>query len=227
MWIDLDDAYWTMNTEYIESVWWSLKQLHARGPAGGGGQGHGLLPALRHRAVRRRGRHGLPDRRGPQRLPAVPAGGGRRPLARGRRRCVVWTTTPWTLPSNDGRGGGGRRRDVRTWWRAAGSASSWARRCGSACWARAARSWRPLTGADLVGARYDPPYPNVEGAHIVVGAGTSSRWRTAPGIVHMAPAFGPEDLAIGPGAGMADLQAGRRRRPVHRPGPGVRPRACS
>ena len=30
-WIDMSDAYWTMNTEYIESVWWSLKQLHRRG----------------------------------------------------------------------------------------------------------------------------------------------------------------------------------------------------
>ncbi len=30
-WIDTDDAYWTMNTEYIESVWWSLKQLHGSG----------------------------------------------------------------------------------------------------------------------------------------------------------------------------------------------------
>src|SRR5262245_30008707 len=30
-WIDTEDAYWTMDTEYIESVWWSLKQLHGRG----------------------------------------------------------------------------------------------------------------------------------------------------------------------------------------------------
>jgi isoleucyl-tRNA synthetase len=30
-WIDTSDAYRTMDTEYIESVWWSLKQLHARG----------------------------------------------------------------------------------------------------------------------------------------------------------------------------------------------------
>ncbi|MGH2672027.1 MAG: class I tRNA ligase family protein, partial [Actinomycetota bacterium] len=30
-WIDMPDAYWTMNAEYIESVWWSLKQLHERG----------------------------------------------------------------------------------------------------------------------------------------------------------------------------------------------------
>ena len=30
-WIDMSDAYWTMSTPYIESVWWSLKRLHQRG----------------------------------------------------------------------------------------------------------------------------------------------------------------------------------------------------
>ena len=30
-WIDMDDAYWTMSTEYIESVWWSLQRLYERG----------------------------------------------------------------------------------------------------------------------------------------------------------------------------------------------------
>ncbi|MFI5393693.1 MAG: class I tRNA ligase family protein, partial [Myxococcota bacterium] len=30
-WIDLSDAYWTMSTPYIESVWWSLKRLFERG----------------------------------------------------------------------------------------------------------------------------------------------------------------------------------------------------
>src|SRR5439155_1700883 len=30
-WIDLDDAYWTMDPEYMESVWWALKQFHDRG----------------------------------------------------------------------------------------------------------------------------------------------------------------------------------------------------
>ena len=38
------------------------------------------------------------------------------------------------------------------------------------------------------------------------------------GIVHLAPAFGPDDLAVGPGAGVAGLQAGGRRRAIHRPG---------
>jgi isoleucyl-tRNA synthetase len=30
-WVDLDEAYWTMAPDYIESVWWSLKSLFERG----------------------------------------------------------------------------------------------------------------------------------------------------------------------------------------------------
>ena len=61
-WIDMSDAYWTMSTAYIESVWWSLKQLHERGLLVAGPQGHRVLPALRDGAVGRRGRAGLPAR---------------------------------------------------------------------------------------------------------------------------------------------------------------------
>ena len=30
-WVDLDDAYWTMDPTYVESVWWSLKQIFDKG----------------------------------------------------------------------------------------------------------------------------------------------------------------------------------------------------
>jgi len=30
-WLDLSQAYWTMEPEYIQSVWWSLKELHRQG----------------------------------------------------------------------------------------------------------------------------------------------------------------------------------------------------
>ena len=30
-WVDLSDAYWTMDPEYIDSVWWSLKQIFGNG----------------------------------------------------------------------------------------------------------------------------------------------------------------------------------------------------
>jgi isoleucyl-tRNA synthetase len=53
-----------------------------------------------------------------------------------------------------------------------------------------------LRGSDLVGVRYRPLYPNVEGAHTVV-AGDFVSMDEGTGIVHIAPAFGPEDLALG------------------------------
>src|ERR671925_600859 len=31
LWIDLDDAYRTLDPAYIESVWWALKTIHDRG----------------------------------------------------------------------------------------------------------------------------------------------------------------------------------------------------
>src|SRR5439155_22418490 len=27
-WLHMDEAYWTMNPEYVQSVWWTLKRLH-------------------------------------------------------------------------------------------------------------------------------------------------------------------------------------------------------
>ncbi|MFZ9227917.1 MAG: isoleucine--tRNA ligase [Candidatus Nanopelagicales bacterium] len=30
-WVDFDKAYWTMSSSYIESVWWSLKEIHNKG----------------------------------------------------------------------------------------------------------------------------------------------------------------------------------------------------
>jgi isoleucyl-tRNA synthetase len=53
-----------------------------------------------------------------------------------------------------------------------------------------------IDGADLVGIRYEPPYPNVEGAHTVVAADFVSM-EDGTGIVHLAPAFGADDLPVG------------------------------
>ena len=114
-WIDFDDAYWTFSPEYVESVWWNLKNLWDQGllyedikvvpycPRCGT-----ALSQPRARSARR-----LPGRRGRVGLRPVPAarrrGGGRAPPRPRSARdtldglsLVVWTTTPWTLLSNTG-----------------------------------------------------------------------------------------------------------------------------
>ena len=51
-WVDLKTAYITYKNEYIESVWWILKNFWDKGPALPGFQGGAVLPALRHTAFR-------------------------------------------------------------------------------------------------------------------------------------------------------------------------------
>ena len=117
-WIDLDDPYVTLDDDYIESVWWSLRKLWDDEPPLRGPQGRPLLPALRHRALLARGRARLQGRRGPLHICALPAARGRGGAG---ESLLVWTTTPWTLPGNVAvavaperhlRQGAGRRRDA-------------------------------------------------------------------------------------------------------------------
>ena len=68
-WLDLENAYRTLDETYIESVWWALSEIDAQGAALRGPQGRALLPALRDDAVLPRGRPRLPGRGRPERVP--------------------------------------------------------------------------------------------------------------------------------------------------------------
>ncbi len=98
-WIDLDEAYVTYHQSYVESVWWALKNLFDRGLLY---QGHKIVwwwaqggTALSSGEVG----PGLSRGGRPERVRAVSAGrstGG----SMADTDLLVWTTTPWTLPSN-------------------------------------------------------------------------------------------------------------------------------
>src|SRR4029079_7907831 len=96
-WVDLDDAYRTMDREYIESVWWSLKQIFDKGL---------LVEDFRVAPWCPRCETGLSDHELAQGYetvvdPLFYVGSAllSRSLA-GRASMLVWTTTPWTLMSN-------------------------------------------------------------------------------------------------------------------------------
>jgi isoleucyl-tRNA synthetase len=192
-WIDLSDAYWTMNPNYVESVWWSLKRLHGRG-----------LLVQDHKVTAYCPRCGtaLSDAEVAQGYETVddPSVFVRFPIEESARKdlvgasLAVWTTTPWTLPANTGAAVlpdaryGVFERDGRRVVLAESLADSVV---GSG-WT----SVSSFDGQTLVGTRYRPPYPNVEGAHTVV-AGDFVSTDEGTGIVHLAPAFGQEDFAVG------------------------------
>jgi isoleucyl-tRNA synthetase len=97
-WVDFDQAYWTMSPEYVESVWWSLKEIWKKGLLV---QDHRVAPYCPRCGT------GLSDHELAQGYETVtdPSVFVRFPVTSGDlvaldAALLVWTTTPWTLVSN-------------------------------------------------------------------------------------------------------------------------------
>ncbi len=96
-WTDLDDPYRTMDPDYIESVWWSLKEIFDKGLLV---QDHRVAPWCPRCGT------GLSDHELAQGYETVvdPSVFVRLPLTSGplagEAALLIWTTTPWTLVSN-------------------------------------------------------------------------------------------------------------------------------
>jgi isoleucyl-tRNA synthetase len=191
-WIDTRDAYWTMDPAYIESVWWSLKRLFERGLLYQDDKVTAYCPRCGTALSDAETALGYEEVEDPSvfvrfRITEAPD-----PSLVGAA-LLGWTTTPWTLISNTGLAVAedatyveveheGERLVLAAALRERVLPGSLER--------------RSFPGRDLVGARYEPLYPTVEGAHRVVAAGFVSL-EEGTGVVHMAPAFGPEDLEVG------------------------------
>jgi isoleucyl-tRNA synthetase len=193
-WIDLSQAYWTMNRDYIESVWWSLKELH----------GKGLLYEA-HRSVAYCPRCGtaLSDHEvamgyttvtDPSVFVTFPITEPSRPELRGAS-LVAWTTTPWTLLANLGLAVSPDEEYVMV--ETGTERLVLARSLRAAVVGQEIEEAATFPGSALAGTRYEPPYPNVSGdVHRVVTADFVAM-DEGTGIVHIAPGFGPEDLDLG------------------------------
>jgi isoleucyl-tRNA synthetase len=97
-WVDFDKAYWTMSSQYVESVWWSLKEIWKKGL---------LVQDYRVAPYCPRCGTGLSDHELSQGYETVvdPSVFIRFPATSGKAKelnasYLVWTTTPWTLVSN-------------------------------------------------------------------------------------------------------------------------------
>ncbi len=92
-WIDLDNAYRTLDESYIESVWWALSEIDREGLLY---EGHKVVPycprcetTLSSHEVAL-GYQDIVDESVYLKLPVLD----------GEDKLLVWTTTPWTLPGN-------------------------------------------------------------------------------------------------------------------------------
>ena len=201
-WVDLDEAYYTLDPGYVESVWWALKTMWDRDLLY---QGNKVVPycprdetALSSHEVAQ----GYKDVEDPSvfvRFPVVaPAGALREGDA-----LLVWTTTPWTLVSNAAVAVDPELTYVRT-----ASGEVLAEALVERVLGEDAEVVDRFTGAEMVGAGYEPPFPFIpaeeygEKGHTVLPADFVSA-DDGTGIVHTAIAFGEEDFRLGAEQGLA------------------------
>ncbi len=195
-WVDLDDAYYTFDRRYIESIWWSLKELWKKG-----------LLYRDYKVVPYCPRCGTPlssheVAEGYKEI-ADPSVYVRFPLLEPEKlglpenaSLLVWTTTPWTLTANVAAA-------VNPGFTYAafthkGEVLVLEENLGKRLLGEEARAIKRFSGRDLEGARYRPPYRFVElekPAHFVVLADYVSA-EDGTGVVHQAPAFGAEDMEV-------------------------------
>ncbi|MFN2543113.1 MAG: isoleucine--tRNA ligase [Actinomycetota bacterium] len=193
-WIDMDDPYWTMDPQYVESVWWSLKCLFDQGLLFQDHKSVAYCPrcgtGLSDHEVAL-GYHHVVDPSVYVRFritePSAPELEGASILA--------WTTTPWTLPSNEGLAvDEAQPYAVVT---ADGERLVVAASLKDVVLGEDAEIAHTLPGSALIGTRYEPLYENVNGdTHRVVG-GDFVVMNEGTGVVHIAPGYGADDLEVG------------------------------
>jgi isoleucyl-tRNA synthetase len=210
-WVDFDNDYKTLDPSFMESVIWAFKQLWDKGLAY---EGYRVLPYC-WRDETPLSNHELrmdDDIYQSRQDPAITVGfkiaggGGHEELA--GAFLLVWTTTPWTLPSNQAVAVNPDveyvlvRSGNRRYLLAAGRVAAYARELGEEPEILAA-----YRGADLLGVRYLPPFPyfmDVANSFQVLPADFVSI-QDGTGIVHMSPAYGEDDMATTAKAGIVPV----------------------
>ncbi|GIF37342.1 isoleucine--tRNA ligase [Actinoplanes xinjiangensis] len=199
-WVDFADDYKTLDPEYMESVMWAFKTLHEKGLVYEGFRV--LAYCFRCETPLSNTETRMDDVYRDRTDPALTvkfrlsAGSGPEALKEGAD-IAVWTTTPWTLPSNLALAVGPDieyavlEKDGRKLLLGAARVGAYAKEL------EGFEQTGTVLGRDLVGRRYTPLFdylveqggPN---AFQVLGADFVTT-EDGTGVVHMAPAFGEED----------------------------------
>ncbi len=202
-WVDLEHPYVTFETNYIESVWWLLKQIYEKGLLYQGYKIQWYSPGSGTVLSSHEVSMGYKEVQDPSIYVRFPVPDQERTFF------LAWTTTPWTLISNAALAVGPdidyvkvRHVDPHQ-----GEEFLILAEARLGVIAEAADVVDRFKGADLLGTRYMPVF-----SYFVEDAGVSEAWQVLPGdfvstedgtgVVHIAPAFGAEDYNVGQREGL-------------------------
>ncbi len=197
-WVDFENDYKTLDLDYMESVMWAFSELHKKGLVY---ESYRVMPyswAAESPVSNFETRmdNSYRERQDPAltvRLRLVPRDGDPGPMD-----ICIWTTTPWTLPSNLAVAVGPDidyailEKDGQRLLMGAAVTGKYAKELEG--WTETGR----LKGSDLIGRSYDPLFPffkDHEGAFRVL-SGDFVDTSEGVGVVHMAPGFGEDDQRV-------------------------------
>ncbi len=198
-WIDLDDPYVTLENDYIESVWWSLRQLWDKELLY---EGHKVVPycprdgtPLSSHEVAQ----GYQEVDDPSIYVRFPL------LGVERESLLVWTTTPWTLPGNEAVAVAPDVVYVKA--RVGEEVLILAEALVEKVLGEGVEILDRIPGSELVGTNYEGPLFDLSdrepGGRPVI-AGDFVTTEDGTGLVHIAPAFGEDDYTAAAANGLFD-----------------------
>ena len=190
-WVDFDNEYKTMDLDFMESVWWVFKQCFDKGLIYQGYRIQPYSPALATSLSNFEVNQGYRMRQDPSVVISFPLEGSDESL-------LVWTTTPWTLPSNLAIA---VKEDLeyslvshqqKKYWIAESRRLSY--------FGEDDPVLDQVLGKALAGRRYKPlfeyaPYMSEKQYTLLLADFVSDSDGT--GAVHIAPSFGEEDFQLG------------------------------
>ena len=190
-WADMENPYVTYHNDYIESVWWALRQIWDKGLLY---KGHKIMPycprcgtSLSSHEVAQ----GYKDVKENSVIVKFKIAG------KDGEYLLAWTTTPWTLPANIALCVNPRETYVKV--QAEDGIYILAEALVKSVFKEQEVSiLESYIGTDLCGVEYEPLYTFVKPdgkAHFVI-ADNYVTMEDGTGIVHIAPAFGEDDSRV-------------------------------
>jgi isoleucyl-tRNA synthetase len=209
-WLDYSRPYVTFHPEYIESVWWILKELAGKELLYRGHKSVPYCPRCGTALSSHEVAMGYEDVEDPSLYFLCRWVGEAGDPNPGRRAFLAWTTTPWTVPSNTALAVKDDLTYAEVEWEGQRIVLAEAR--VEAVFGEGTEILKRYTGRELAGVRYIRPLDLVPVPEEEVG----NAWKVVledfvsaedgTGIVHMAPAFGADDYAAGQRHGLPLLR---------------------
>ena len=192
--VDMEHDYKTMDTSYTESVWWAFKTLHKKDLIYEGFKAMHLCPRCGTTLANFEVAQGYKDIEDYAIVIKLPL------INEPQTSLLIWTTTPWTLPGN---AAAAVKADAQYVKAKVGNEFIIVAKERLQSIAPGAEVEAFMTGKELVGKAYLPPFDyfvtelHKHKTHAwKVYAADFVNMEEGTGVVHIAPAFGEDDLKL-------------------------------